>query len=111
MDMIRSIEIAAEKVNLVTGKGYSDSVIINNQVKRTYNTHAINSIIQANHGIKVYSTWGTGSTLAEWRRQLSLIRTPIILLKSPSPVAWVPLGTNKYNYVLEDWRQKILGQV
>jgi len=108
MDMIRSIEVAAGKVNLVTGKGYSDLVIINNQVQRIYNTHAINSVINANPGIRVYSTWGTGSTLSEWKRQLSLIEAPILSLKSPSPVARVPLGTNKYNYVLEDWRQKII---
>ncbi|TCC99539.1 uracil-DNA glycosylase family protein [Pedobacter hiemivivus] len=110
MDMISSIEIADEKVHLVTGKGYSDSVIINNQVKRIYNTDAINTVIRANPNLKVYSTWGTGSTLATWRRELSLVRARIISLKSPSPVARVPLGTDKYSYVRNDWWSKILGE-
>jgi hypothetical protein len=108
MDMIRSVQIAEQYAHLVTGKGYSDSKIINNKVIREYNTIWINKVIIANPGIKVYSTWGTGSILSNWVRELAKLEAPVIGLKSPSPVARVPSGTEKYNYVLADWRSKIL---
>jgi len=108
MDMIRSVEISDQDANHVMGKGYSDSKIINNKVVRVYNTLEINKVITANPGIRVYSTWGTGSRLSDWKKQLSMIESPIISLRSPSPVARVPKVTEKYPYVLEDWRAKII---
>lgn len=107
MDVIRSVQIAEENVHLVTGKGYSDGRIINNKVKRDYNTTEINKVITANPGISVYSKWGTGSNLADWNRQVALIKSKIISLRSPSPVARVPAGTEKYRYAFEDWYTKI----
>jgi len=108
MDMIRNVQIPEQDAHLVTGKGYSDAKIIKNRVIREYNTSWINKVISANPGIKVYSTWGTGPNLANWRNEVAMIEAFVIGLKSPSPVAWVPSGTEKYTYVLEDWRSKIL---
>ena len=107
MDMIRSVQISEKDVHLVTGKGYSDAKIINNKVKREYNTIEINKIINANPGIKVYSTWGKGSNLADWKREVELIESTIMSLRSPSPVAGVPAKTEKYSYAFEDWLSKI----
>jgi hypothetical protein len=107
MDMIRSVIISEENTALVIGKGYRDSMIINKKVIREYNTNEINKVIMANQDIRVYSTWGKGSSLREWNQELSLIAKPVIKLRSPSPAARVPKGVEKYNHAFLDWSLKI----
>lgn len=106
MDMIDSISIPENQLDFVLGKGYQDSKIINNKVERMYNTKTILRVIERNHNIKVYSTWGKGSTLKEWKNEVNKI-TDLASLASPSMAARVPKGELKYEYMLRDWRDKI----
>ncbi len=109
MDIIENVsfnESTFDKTR-ICGKGYKDTNIINNKTKRNYNTNDILSIIQKNKDIKVFSTWGKGSNLKEWRNEIEKI-DKIINLKSPSRAARVPKGSEKFNYILEDWKSKIL---
>lgn len=107
MDMILSVEIPTDSRNYIIGKGYSDSKIINAHVIRQYSTNQILSIINKNPGCKVYSTWGKGSALKEWQLEINKIPNKIALV-SPSLVARVPKGVNKVEYILADWRSKII---
>ncbi|MDQ8006543.1 MAG: hypothetical protein REI64_17200 [Pedobacter sp.] len=107
MDMIRSVNALEEFVPGIIGEGYRDSKIINRKINRNYNTLFINEVIRKNPGIKVYSTWGKGSTLKSWIEEVSSVESNVISLASPSPAARVPKGTEKYNYVLNNWQTKI----
>jgi hypothetical protein len=108
MDMIQQVEIEDELVEHVIGNGYADKNIINGHVSRVYNTQNIIDVITANPNIRVFSTWGKGSKLNEWQQRLSEIRLvkKIIPLVSPSMVAKVPKGVEKFQYMLNDWRDK-----
>lgn len=106
MDMIRSVDAPEADVENIIGRGYSDSKIINGKVQREYNTSQILTVIQNNPGIKVYSTWGKGPTLKEWTSEVAKIPGRIHLV-SPSMVARVPAGVEKFDYMLRDWKSKI----
>jgi hypothetical protein len=112
IDIIQSVvrndnrEFSAEQLSDIVGKGYSDSKIINGSIRREYNTVEIQKIIMTNN-CKVYSTWGRGSNLKDWINEIQKISFTANLV-SPSPVARVPKGESKYNYVLNDWRNKII---
>jgi hypothetical protein len=106
MDMINSVTIKSDDLDYVLGKGYSDSKIINGKVNREYNTVLIKEIIENNPGIKIYSTWGGGSNLADWVTEINKIPN-IIKLVSPSMVARVPKGIEKYVFMKTDWESKI----
>jgi hypothetical protein len=107
MDMIDSVEAPDIMIQDIKGKGYKDSAIINGSVRRTYNTRIIKQVITDNPGVRVYSTWGTGSSLSEWRFETAKIGK-IIPLVSPSLAARVPKGESKFDYILRDWEKKIL---
>lgn len=109
MDIIRCVEFDEETYDemRIKGKGYKDSNIINNKVKREYNTSEIISIIERNKNVKVFTTWGNGSNLREWKNELIKLKD-FTCLKSPSKAARVPKGLSKFNYVLEDWKSKII---
>jgi len=109
MDIIRSVNFDENNYDKlrILGKGYKDSNIINSKVGRVYNTDRIISIINKNPDVKVFSTWGKGSNLKEWKVEIGKIGN-IINLKSPSKAARVPKGLIKYNYILEDWKSKII---
>lgn len=106
IDLIHEIDVPEHKLEYVIGKGFSDSKIINTYVKRAYNTERINQIILANKGIQVFSTWGKGSNLKEWKNEVAKLPgiTPLV---SPSMAAKVPKGIKKFEYMVEDWRYKI----
>jgi G:T/U-mismatch repair DNA glycosylase len=106
MDMIHKVEFPIDKKDKILGKGYKDSEIINKTVVRTYNTAKITEIIKKNPGIKVYSTWGKGPTLKNWKNEIKTI-LGIIPLVSPSMAARVPKGEKKFDYMLRDWKRKI----
>jgi hypothetical protein len=108
MDMIKSVDADSTDYQYIVGKGYSDTKIINNQVLRVYNSEEIINVIYANPNIKVFSTWGKGSNLKDWQQQINLIRhvTEIVPLVSPSMVAKVPAGVEKFQYMLNDWKNK-----
>lgn len=106
MDVIESVHANESLVDKITGKGYSDSAIINKTVNRNYNSKNILDVINKNRNIKVYTTWGKGPNLLEWRNEIKKI-PQVINIVSPSMAARVPKGTNKYEYMLEDWRKKI----
>lgn len=106
IDLIHSVTAPASYLSNILGKGYSDNKIINATVTRSYNTPAIISFIETNYRISIFSTWGGGSSLTEWRNEISKIKS-IIPLVSPSLVARVPIGENKYEYMLSDWKRKI----
>lgn len=80
--------------------------LINNSIKREHNTSEILDIIAQNKDIKVYSTWGKGSNLASWRREIEKIKN-IIPLVSPSMAAKVPQGEKKYIYMQKNWSENI----
>lgn len=108
MDMIRQVEFDENQINFnnIIGNGYKDSNIINNSVNRIYNTKSIQDIILNNPDINVYTTWGNGSSLLNWVNEINLIQNKVNLV-SPSRAARVPTGVNKYQYILEDWNNKI----
>lgn len=107
IDIIDSINVDKNQLDDILGKGYKDSKIINNKVQRTYNTANIIKFLGKNEHIKVYSTWGVGSSLKEWSSEVNKIKdiTPLV---SPSQAARVPKGTKKYDYILSDWKNKIV---
>jgi hypothetical protein len=109
MDIIKSVEFDEKSFDemRIKGKGYKDSNIINKKVIRKYSTEDINSIIKKNKNVKVFTTWGNGSNLKEWRTELIKLKD-FTTLKSPSKAARVPKGLSKFNYVLEDWKSKII---
>jgi hypothetical protein len=105
-DMIHSVKAHSEKISGILGRGYSDTKIINNSIDRNYNTTLIQGVIRNNPSVLVFSTWGNGSNLKEWRNEISKI-SEIIPLASPSLVAKVPQGQKKFDYMLADWKSKI----
>ena len=109
MDMIQVVELDETLKEFVIGKGYSDSKIINNSVKRIYNSENIIDVIKKNPGIKVYSTWGKGLPLKNWVEEIAKIEkvNPIMKLVSPSMVARVPEGAEKYDYMISNWKNNI----
>ena len=89
-----------------TLKGFKDSNIINSTVERIYNTQSILSIIENNDKIKVYSTWGKGPKLKEWREEVQ--KLPMIInLPSPSPAARVEKGLPKLDHVKKKWEELV----
>jgi hypothetical protein len=106
VDMINQLKASVNRVDRIIGKGYKDTEIINGSVERLYNTVAIKEIIEKNENIKVYTTWGNGSNLKEWRDETAKLGG-IIKLKSPSLAAAVPKGSIKFDYMLDDWSGKI----
>lgn len=109
MDMISSVEASEHLLSQILGNGYSDSKIINGYTKREYNTNNIINIIKKNNGVNVYSTWGAGANLKEWKSEIMKINQvkQITPLASPSLVARVPLGTNKIDYIFQNWENSI----
>ena len=107
VDMIHSVTASEERIDAIIGKGYKDGAIINRGVVRDYNTSSIIQLVANNQGIQVYSTWGKGSSLKEWRGEVQQLG-PVIPLVSPSLAARVPKGEAKFNYMLSDWRCKIV---
>lgn len=107
MDMIHAVNVPEDDLDFVFGKGYSDTKIINGYTSREYNTATINEVIKKNPGIKVYSTWGKGQPLLEWVKEVARI-DGIIPLVSPSMAARIPKGKKKFEYMLADWKSKIL---
>jgi hypothetical protein len=106
MDLIHSVEFEISKKEFITGKGYSDTKIINNSVKRIYNTANILSTIENNLGVQTYSTWGKGSKIKNWVFEVNKIPN-LINLASPSFAAKVEKGVEKYPYMFNDWNSKI----
>lgn len=106
MDLITTVEIEDSQIDFVLGKGYSDSKIINNKVLRDYNTGSILEVINKNPGVKIYSTWGKGPILKDWQKEICQISN-IINLVSPSMVARVPEGFEKFPFMLANWSSKI----
>lgn len=109
MDIIKKVDFDEKKFDKsrVEGKGYKDINLINNKINREYFTSEILSVIERNPNIKVYSTWGTGSKLKEWQKEVDKIST-IVKLVSPSKAARVPKGEKKYEYILNNWKKEIV---
>lgn len=109
MDLIKCVEFNELQREFIIGRGYSDSKIINNQVSREYLIDDIINVIKKNNGCMVYSTWGQGSNLKEWRLKVDRITqiSNIVQLVSPSLVARVPEGERKKEYIKGDWESKI----
>jgi hypothetical protein len=105
IDLISSVTCDEVKIPQIIGNGYSDSKIINKKVQREYNTSIINQLSKSNPNLKIFTTWGKGSNLKEWRLEVSKINIYSNLL-SPSMAARVPKGVNKFEYVLNDWKEK-----
>jgi hypothetical protein len=105
IDLISSVTCNEAKIPQIIGNGYSDSKIINKKVQREYNTSIINQLSKSNPNLKIFTTWGKGSNLKEWRLEVSKINVYSNLL-SPSMAARVPKGVNKFEYVLSDWKEK-----
>jgi hypothetical protein len=106
VDMINQLSATENRVDKIIGEGYKDTEIINTSVTRIYNTEAILKIINENKDIKVYSTWGNGSTLKEWKDETARLGE-LITLVSPSLAARVPKGAKKFDYMLKDWKEKM----
>ncbi|MCB9426333.1 MAG: hypothetical protein H6584_04815 [Flavobacteriales bacterium] len=106
MDIIDTVIINEVDKDKVVGKGYKDGNIINKKVKRLYNTDLINETIEKNSNVKVFTTWGKGSELKEWRDEISKVNQ-LNSLVSPSMAARVPKGMKKYEYMLDNWKSAI----
>lgn len=111
VDIIKYLEFDESNYDKkkVLGKGYMDSNIINLKITRHYNTISILELINSNPKIKVFSTWGNGSNLKEWRNEIDKIQN-LIKLASPSRAARVPKGVKKFEYVLHNWKNEILSK-
>ena len=107
MDLIESIEISNTDKSFIIGKGYSDSKIINNSLKRNYNTENIKSVINKNPEVQLYSTWGNGSNLIDWKNEIKKL-PPVTKLVSPSRAARVPKGESKELFILHNWKKNIV---
>ncbi len=109
LDLIKYVECNEMERDFIIGKGYSDSKIINKKVKREYMIDEIIKIIKANEKCVVYSTWGKGSNLKDWLKQVEKIsqEKTIIRLVSPSLIAKVPKGENKVEFIERQWKSKI----
>ena len=107
VDLIHSVRASEERISAILGEGYQDTAIINTSVQREYNTDHILSLVAANPGMCVYSTWGKGSKLREWRREVQRLGN-VVPLVSPSLAARVSKGELKYEFMLADWRDKIV---
>jgi len=107
IDMIDEVRAPQHFIENINGKGYKDSKIINKVVERTYNTTIIQGLILKNPNVKVFSTWGKGSNLKEWKNEINKIEN-LISLVSPSLAARVPQGESKFQFMLDDWKSKIL---
>ncbi len=105
IDLISSVTCDEAKIPHIIGNGYSDSKIINKKVIREYNTVIINKLSKSNPNLQIFTTWGKGSNLKEWRLEVGKIKIKSKLL-SPSMAARVPRGVNKFDYVLNDWKEK-----
>lgn len=108
MDIVKEVTFDENKYNKarIEGKGYKDTNLINRKVEREYNTDKILEIIRNNPNVQVFSTWGKGSSLKEWKEEIEKIPN-IITLVSPSRAAKVPKGEKKFDYILNDWKSKI----
>lgn len=106
VDLIHSVSASEERISAIQGEGYQDTAIINTSAQREYNTDHILSLVTANPGMCVYSTWGKGSKLREWRREVQRLGN-VVPLVSPSLAARVPKGAMKFEFMLADWRGKI----
>lgn len=106
MDIIRSVDVPEEWVPSVVGKGYSDAAIINGYVKREYNIKEVLQVVDNNPNIHIYSTWGKGPSLVEWKECIGQL-AGLIPLVSPSMAARVPKGEKKFDYMLSDWKERI----
>jgi hypothetical protein len=106
IDMIHEIAAPDERIDRIIGKGYKDTEIINKSVKRIYNTSNIKKLIESNSDIRIYSTWGKGAILKEWKKETAQLAglTPLV---SPSLAARVPGGRNKFEFMLNDWKSKL----
>jgi hypothetical protein len=105
VDLITSVTCDESFRPYIIGKSYKDSKIINKKVEREYNTAIINQLSKTNPNLKIFSTWGKGPNLKEWRLEVEKIKINSSLL-SPSKAARVPKGVNKFEYVLSDWKEK-----
>ena len=109
MDLISSVDIKDADKKYIIGKGYSDSKIINNSIKRVYNTENIISVINKNDDVQLYSTWGNGSNLKDWKNEIK--KLPLITkLVSPSRAARVPKGEKKELFIFNNWQNNITFQ-
>lgn len=106
MDLIETVKAENNQTDRILGQGYKDSEIINGSVIREYNTDNIFDRLKANPKVQVYSTWGKGQNLIEWKKEVEKIPN-LIPLVSPSMAAKVPKGLKKYDYMLSDWSEKI----
>lgn len=108
VDIIEKVKFDENKYNKdrVIGKGYKDSNIINTKVTRTYTTEKILNLIEENPEVKVFTTWGKGSNLRNWKDEIGKISNKINLV-SPSRAAKVPKGMKKEDYIFDDWNSKI----
>ena len=106
MDLIHSVEFEISIKESITGEGYSDTNIINNSVKRIYNTLNILNTIENNQGVQIYSTWGKGKDNKNWVFEVNKIPN-LINLVSPSLAARVDKRVEKYPYMFNDWNSKI----
>ncbi len=107
IDLIDTVEAEEKSISHILGKGYKDSAIINTSVNRNYNTEHIFNVINSNPQIKIYSTWGKGPNLKEWKNEIGKIKS-IVHLVSPSLASRVPKGQKKFDYMLNDWSNKII---
>ena len=70
MDLIETLKAENKIVDQILGQGYKDSQIINGSVIRQYNIDNILDRINANRKVQVYSTWGKGQNLSEWKKEV-----------------------------------------
>lgn len=107
IDMINKVFSPDDRIEKIIGKGYNDNEIINSFVTREYNTETILNIINKNKGITVYTTFGKGSSLKEWKKEIEKLGE-VRQLVSPSLAARVPKGKKKFDFMLSDWKNKII---
>ena len=103
VDLIESVSYSDDKHNYINGKGYSDDVILQNNVIKKYNTDNIIEIIKSNNLNKVYFTRGKSGFRKEQLIEINKLNKicEVVFLSSPSPI-----NPNRKN-VLNDWKNKL----
>ena len=103
IDLIDNVSYLEEKHLEINGKGYSDQIILKNDVIKSYNTNIIIDLIKLNNLNEVYITRNVKGFRKEQLIEIKKIKkfSNVIYLSSPSPI-----NPNR-NLVMNDWKTKI----
>ena len=81
--------------------------IQNNELELRNNNETTSNNLNKNPEVQLYSTWGNGSNLIDWKNEIKKL-PPVTKLVSPSRAARVPKGESKELFILHNWKKNIV---